>query len=371
MINLIGNTHFSICNAFKLPALVVSRIAQAVARQFIYLAQLFKSSFYRDRSLAPSASELPKPATLNFNIGTKQELLDHRKLPLEVTAERPTQEYPIDKTRAQEWINACEGEYKTLAEKLVANIQHITFSDLQRELTACVAIFNESIAKEPSEYAVGLTVGKSLQWVTSLAVEHLAQLPNAYFPLGRGGSTLAGYEGKNNFVDTTELTVSKVNEKVLAIFDDCSFTGTQLLGFLSQINNQLKERKVMYVVIPFMAESIKKELTGQPFANLQIKLISSSTPIRPLKEIFTVAEQQMLRKMTQPVSMNVTLCYTDWRLPDGTSTCQELVTGMPSMAASGRTKYAVACEKEEIVFRKHHYYKLIPYSSIPRPYGIQ
>lgn len=100
----------------------------------------------------------------------KQQILDQRSLPLTVNPAIPSKEYNLDEKKALQWIEACEGEYKFLAEKLYESIQHLTFEHLQKELSKCETDFNASLKTDHvSEYAIGLTIGKSLQWVASIA----------------------------------------------------------------------------------------------------------------------------------------------------------------------------------------------------------
>jgi hypothetical protein len=66
----------------------------------------------------------------------KQQLLDQRKLPLTVNPAIPSQEYNLDEKRAQQWIEACEGEYKFLAEKLYKNIQHKRLNAFKKNLVS-------------------------------------------------------------------------------------------------------------------------------------------------------------------------------------------------------------------------------------------
>jgi len=263
-----------------------------------------------------------------------------------------------------------------MAQKIVKNIQHITFKQLEEQLKLCVNSFNTCLINDGvTRYSVGLVIGKSQQWITSLAIENLELLPSSYFHLGRRGTILGiSYKGENNWVPKNSINVGKIKEDELVIFDDCSYSGDQLIGNLCSINKNLKTKKKLYLVVPFMSKETKDYVDNIKLKKLDIKLITSDIRISAKTDIFNEEELEMLGNLCFTRSNGETLCYTDWRLPDSTSTLRLFSdkTGFPSMCKNGRTKlHQVEEEKGKIrpADIKKNYYQFIP-TGIPRPYGL-
>ena len=300
----------------------------------------------------------------------KQNILNQRKVPLRVNPAIPIKEYSVDMKRASEWIEACDGDSKNLAKKLLQNIQHITFKQLEDNLRICVQKLNRHLNESHvKEYSIGLSIGKSQQWVASLAIENLDVLPSSHFTLGDQGTVItASYHGPNNFVPKSELTASKVKEKAMVIFDDSSYSGTQLAGNLHAIDRALKDKKKMYVIVPFLSTRAKEFLEHTKFHNLNVVLITSDFSIKMLSDIFTEEELNLVDKICQ-INRYQTLCYTDWRLPDPTSTYSGLSQGLYSLTADGESKFTRDAKIKDELRMRDYSFRLVP-NKIPRPYGL-
>ena len=123
-----------------------------------------------------------------------------------------------------------------------------------------------------------------------------------------------------------------------------------------------------------MSKNAKDCVDNIKLKKLDIKLITSDIPISAKKDIFNEEELKILENMCSKREDNKTLCYTDWRLPDSTSTLRIFSDkdGFPSMCENGQTKLNQV-EEEKGKIRpadfKKNYYKFIP-TGIPRPYGL-
>lgn len=294
-------------------------------------------------------------------LSIKQDVLTKRGIPLTVEPPVPAQEYAIDRKRGDEWLEACGGEYRKIAEKVYKYVQHLTFADLDRELAVCVKALNQDLAENQiTDYAVGLVVGKSTQWVASLATKTLDIMPSSYFSLGSDQGSILSKE--HGVVPRQELNVVEIKQKTLVIFDDCSYTGSQIYKNLSEINKALTEKKDLYLVVPFLSEAPNNNFSALThLTNLNIKCFTSPTKIQNLIEIIPDKADFELFKELAPGTVDprngTALCYTDWRFPDETSTVSAILDGFYAVSADGEC-------------RLKNKYKLISASSIPRPYAL-
>lgn len=270
----------------------------------------------------PSESEIAFPNYETAKLVEIQKQMDERNIPLVVCPERPSQNYPIDQDLAQKYI---EGQLdpirKEVIRKAVTQTQHISMQDFDEALKECVKQFNEALAQQADKaYAVGAVWGKSNQWVASLALKDLEVLPTSAFSLGAQGS-LTAQEPKQEF------DISHIKEDNVVLFDDCSYSGRQIYDNVVKVHNAFQEkgRRVnLFVVIPFMTTQAKEGL-ARLTEHVELKVITTNKNILTVKEIFPIKKELHVFldhmntgyddwRMTQK-----TLCYTDWRFPDGTS----------------------------------------------------
>lgn len=260
-----------------------------------------------------------------------QREIEARGIPLRVNPKRPTKSFPIDREEAKKYIGHSAGEYQTLAQTLIENIQHITMDMLEARLQDCIEEFKQKIGDQ--QYSVGLVHGKSFQWVAGLALSHLGRdhLPNSHFGVSKGGTIVSSQD--------CEEEVGSVQEENLVIFDDCSYSGSQLWENIQFINDKVRNKKKLYIVIPFLSTKARELIINyrNQFPNLQIEVITSDYTIRNLSEVFDFNKKsiQTFLENNGHVSDRHTLCYTDWRFPDGKSIPTMLEESLDSLSENG------------------------------------
>jgi phosphoribosylpyrophosphate synthetase len=298
--------------------------------------------------------------------------IEKRNIPLQVSPNRPTQNYAPNWDKAQAWITSVKNQYRNdskegqVAQKAIDNIQYISMEIFDKQLTFCVQKLNDLLKKnQHPDFSVGIVCGKSNQWVTSLALKDLDYLPSSWFSLGSKQGTI------DSKAPTAEFDMAHVKEETIVLFDDCSYTGTQLMDNLKRIKDNSGEKKRhVYVVIPFMSKDAQQQ--AKSFATtekFELEIITTNETIKQGNEIFDFNNGEM--KILQNLNYNAraaigptfTLCYTAWRLPDAASFLHQF--GTEKMARfvqmNGKEKELVYLKEEEA---------FLPLS-IRRPYEIQ
>lgn len=270
-----------------------------------------------------------------INLTSIQKEIDDKAIPLHVKPKEPETSFPINQehvTEMRDYINEGKvlnesGELITQDEipsllstvdKIATNIQHLTMPVLKQKLQECVASLNNQLKEEPNKsYSIGITCGKSQQWIASLALSSLDHLPKSWFSLSeRQGTT-------GVVVPKSEDTVSDVQEDILVLFDDSSYSGTQLSSNLAKIDRLIATPKTIYVIIPFMSSIAKERIRELENDKLTIKLITSDISLKLINEIFQKEETKNAELLLGRGSIgpynSKTLAYCDWRFPDGTS----------------------------------------------------
>lgn len=96
------------------------------------------------------------------------------------------------------------------------------------------------------------------------------------------------------------LDISHVSEETLVIFDDCSYSGTQLCNNLRSIEEEVDKRNIpkkLFLVIPYMSQAAidRYNLFMQnrnPDSILSLELITSNEKLHCLKDIFPTQEER-------------------------------------------------------------------------------
>ena len=335
-----------------------------------------------DGPLVPKKSvQIPHNKTDDTKFNAIKRAMQQRGIPLHPCPKEPETTYPLKEESKEGWLKGIYDNLKNLKghklpitqteeedlqilKKVTDNIQHITYSDLDKALSECVAKLNDALKTTgKNKYSVGFACGKSQQWMASLALKYLQFLPQSWFSLSLAQGTI----GLQNVVPTAACMVDTVNEDTLVLFDDCSYSGTQLEGILyDQLDSKAKTKKTLYIVIPFLSSEAEKIIQKAQTSckNLDIKLITSTTKIKLVKELFTEEKEKKLVELavTQELFQTAShhsLCYTDWRLPDGTSFPDPLRFGY----------YMVQDKDQPDIWRPKNLFK--EQQKIKRPYQLK
>lgn len=271
-------------------------------------------------------------------------------IPLHVCPKKPTKNYPFKRTERQsqlthklnnveDWYHLDESQYTCepgnafeLIKKALTAVQYIPMQELEIQLEKCVDTLNKEIGT--TSYAIGIIPGKSFQWLASLASKHLEKLPDDWFsfPVNHGITSYL----------TVDKPIRDVRADVGVIFDDCTYSGEQLMAILYTLDGKKDQ---FFIVIPFMTTPAKERIENFiSTAKSKFTLITSDRRIKTIGE--TMKDEDELKafysitiqhpQLTHYAAFSTkgeyrpiqTLCHTDWRLPDNTSYLTALSNGI-------------------------------------------
>ena len=301
-----------------------------------------------------------------------QKIIAERNIPLHVCPKIPHTSHPPDQEKAEAYLTLLPEPHKTVCRKLLRNIRHISMDKFQLELTNCISKFKRLVGSQ--KYTVGLAIGKSSQWVTSLALKNLEDnLPESWFSLGHQSTDPALLES-DTYVPNFPLNAPTSGDLPLVIFDDCCYSGSQMVETLIRIENHVSAKTKIFVIVPFLSnlaqtritERYREAFSKKKQTNLEVALIFSET-IPLAHDGLNRDETGLIGEfMRDPPSMSQTLCYNDWRFPDAVSFPEGIGNHRMLKRLKRRYEHSVT---EESLLPKEMYF--LPNSGdIPRIYSL-
>jgi hypothetical protein len=210
---------------------------------------------------------------------------------------------------ARLWVKAHTEEFREIAQKLINNIDHIRHDDFLTALENSVEDFNEYLDSQQDKSYVIVIPGdfkKSALWVTSLAADFLKYPPSKIIM-------------KND--PNYEEFMEKSNSKNVVLFDDASYSGNQMAGYINTIGELSADSKV-HVIIPFMTNYantfIKENVTKVDYKISSHKIMKSFSESLDDKEIKLLQEKGAEIFHSDDIS-NLTLTYFDHKKADDLS----------------------------------------------------
>lgn len=204
-------------------------------------------------------------------------------------------------------------EYESLKTFWTTGVDKITIEELEVNLASCTKFFDTLIKKE---YNIGFVPEKSSKWIAQQAMPFLTKLPSQHFL-------------HDSDKERVEVTVPSRDIQHFAIFDDASYTGTQIWRIISTLNTQLAttyRTGKLYLIIPFISDLAKKTLVNEiqnhmasDKFDLKIRLITSERKIRAM------SETEFAKYALDP---DTTVTFTEWKIPDNTSLALEVMDGV-------------------------------------------
>lgn len=259
-------------------------------------------------------------------------------------------------SQAKAWIKAHHEYYQPALKALTKNIVRIKHSNFKQHLHEAVKHFNGELAKTTDQSYIALVQpGKSNQWVAELALQYVANEPTESLSLGE--------KQAKDFCQYLD-TISKTHEvaKRIVLFDDASYSGTQLTEHVKAIFDKFKElgkkAPTVHVVAPFATQHAYRKLRALPqYEEGQLKLsihakiksvadVLSSDHVARLKELYGWSDGAI-----ETEGRGVT--YFDHKIPNGMSFVEPFATGS---VYPGRGDHQLSKEKID----NTHYINLPP-----------
>lgn len=335
----------------------------------LYLLQLYNAPMKSDaivknfgftRLKGPAGQREAVPGVSDAALDAIQRTIDKRKIPLQLFPKRPETTYEPNLKNAQAYVAKLPQEDQPAMQKAIDKIQYISMKKFDAALSDCVQELDRQIGQE--KYNIGIVCGKSNQWVSSLALKTLKNLPNSWSSLGDSQGTMGLSD-----VPRMESNYYHAKEKTMVLFDDVGYSGRQMKGNVSRILEQ-KPGMHLYVVVPFIsALAIERLREAGESHKGRVTLITTNERVETMGKMFTPEEEAVMKKYTRyEGDHNLTLAYTDWRYPDSWSF-------LPGFGSSGSrqpgTKRTID-EDDDGMLKPEQYFLPAP-GSIKRPYGIE
>lgn len=307
----------------------------------------------------------------------KQAEIDQKSIPLHVCPKRAENACPVNFEKVDAYIASLPASHKDAFIKIWKNnFLHISMDDFDRRLKECVERFNALIKGQ--NYVVGFASAKSSQWVASLALKDLTNLPASWMTLGRQNTNVLTYR-----ICTPEenLTIPDDESIPLVIFDDCAYSGTQLKETICKIAQETKVKRTVYVIVPYVSERAHKQITTDYNKNslmkedqgkLNVVLISSEKRIPWAGDNLSFEEMDLIHDLIPTISfkgpMSSFLCVTDWRIPDNMPT--GFGRWVMKHAVEGHINTQDECSGCKLCQIKAQEYFIAPTNEVPRPYAL-
>lgn len=320
---------YTLCmGSVALLVLVVSSIAmRGLKRNLTHLThdQKHLSTAIARQLLGPHELIPQENSPANQHLRAIQAQMDLCGIPLHVCPARPAQQVAFNLAKAQAYQNKLDATEQALFEQLLPLVHCLSMEEFEETLKTCVDELNAYLAYHHiSEYSVAMVAGKSLQWVASLALKFLTVLPTSWFSLSQVQGTIGLKTPK-----VAKYFESLGNKKTLVLFDDCSWSGNQLIENLNKIRREASAHlKLVCVVIPYFSQTALKVATQQiaPFQKkgITLKIITGSKQFKTFNDAFDDKTFQTLNAHPNVVGRcgilgSQSLFLTQWRYPDGTS----------------------------------------------------
>ncbi len=297
-----------------------------------------------------------------------QKELDLSGIPLHVNPKQPAKDIAVvDKEKLEAYIARFSRADREIVQSIFKDyFLHITFQMLQDSLRRCTEKLNRALNFR--SYTVGFSSGKSTQWVASLALRYLEQLPDNWTPLGPQSTDSMYY---SDYIPEERMQLPEGIAQPIVIFDDCGYSGTQLKEVVVDIARSTTQELEIYLVVPFMSEIARKNVlenyqfslvSNEQKENVKVHLITDRTipTIRSMDENQKATLKMISRNISFDDKITKFLVTTDWRIPDN----------LP--AAFGR--YAMYDVQNRVVLNEdlpsEQYFIKFP-SQVPRPYALK
>lgn len=211
-----------------------------------------------------------------FKLFEKESALVGATTKLQAIVPIPEEEIEVTVEQRSRFLAQFKENYRPMVNHLLGHIQIATFKDLQFHLEQCCLTLSKNLKGEA--YHVGIIRNKSQEWVANLAYRYLPleHLPQSVVEIGR-------LQKVSQFERTT-LNLEKICDinGHFVLFDDVSYTGTQIVDFLDLFFSKFKMNKEnsakihIHIVVPFMSRMAKERVEKAIIRiTMQSKRISS------------------------------------------------------------------------------------------------
>lgn len=256
----------------------------------------------------------------------------------------------VIKKQAQEWVDSHHEYYRPALNEIVNNIKRVSHKNFKKNLKLAVDKFNTQMdGVRNKNYTVLIEPKKSNQWVAELALENLSYKPTEVLSLGA--------KEARDYVDYLEKISSLATyPERIVLFDDASYSGTQLVNHVKAIFSKFKEISkynssvklpIIHVIVPFSTKYAHQKLKSiQSLVGDHLQ-ITSISKIPSVDEMLTNDHINRLRELYGWEADSIEsegrgLIYFDHKIPNGMSFVEPFATGS---VFPGKNGHEVKVEK--------------------------
>lgn len=261
----------------------------------------------------------------------------------------PKKTYPIDRQKAQNWINShpCQIQREAAA-KLIENTRHVTQEEFEAKLKDSVEQFNVWLETQPSKDYVLLVSPKEFQksnrWVAELALSYLKILPKQVLQLRDNffrnhplSEDLLEYRKQhpevNHFVFFDDAAYSCSQSKFatcelnsLDLFNEC---GRNVFSCSEERQKEIlaaEKNFTISAIIPFMRDptcilpssNISHACWPKPQVEKHIHVFTCEK-LNTVEDFLTAEESESINCRGNRIPI-----YFDHKIADSVSTCNEI-----------------------------------------------
>ncbi len=247
----------------------------------------------------------------------------------------PQQSLEFDKEKAESWINAEEDlEIRNIKRKIIEHIQHVPFSEFQKNAEEVMGRAVSELAQSDQRYALFFDYKphSSKRWLYELTQNCFAHNTPA-----ETGYFTPTWEKMNGNKNLARLVANGIN--TFFICDDAVYSGEQIVN--RQINpimrfyedNHIDKKPVFIIAVPFVTSQFIQLIEKLKVENkCEIRLHAHSV-MPTLAEILTDEEKKILETkrngnlepdQVEPTYLGATITYFDHRVADDHSFAGEV-----------------------------------------------
>jgi len=168
----------------------------------------------------------------------------------------------LDEAAFKKWVTAHPKKYQTDLESLKGKIRHITFKEFNSGLAKAAQNLKKVIGDQ--RFYGLVEPGKSNQWVAELAHFKHDLKASKYIRLGEENAQVFKAIVKEKLKTPKGKKQAKGVSYNIVLYDDGSFSGTQMYNHVSKISHLFSKHDLKYfihVLVPYITNHARKKIS--------------------------------------------------------------------------------------------------------------
>lgn len=233
--------------------------------------------------------------------------------------------YDVTPNAAQRLIQTYDPMFHGPITEVVERVRRISFDEFCRGLGASIHSLPSDLlarAVDKSKVAILISERKSNQWVAEIA-RNMFQFAGTYLPLGQD-------HARDYIEKVLNPTAPRKWPQEVVLFDDASYSGTQITGHAAAIVDAMVREKVsgrIFVVVPFMTHVAERKLEAlreEARANKIDVVIAAHGRIETVRELSSQENYPILANLFSgqlegEEDTGIAATYLDHKVPNGSS----------------------------------------------------